>query len=107
MLNEFEAWSPIPWKRPLESAAIPGVERVTSELSDEVVLSKGSLSNKFLSMSEWKVGSFSSKSAAWASTVTEVVEPETWRLTLRLTGTMDRMSTSCAFGANPVAVTVI
>ena len=26
MLKEFEAWSPIPWKRPLESAAIPGVE---------------------------------------------------------------------------------
>src|SRR5208283_5504241 len=67
--NEFSAWSPIPWKRPLESAAIPGVERVTSELSDDDALSKGSLSNNSLSMSEWKVGSFSTRSPA-ASTVT-------------------------------------
>jgi hypothetical protein len=89
----------------LESAAIPGVERVTSELSDDEELSNGSLSNKALSMSEWKVGSFSSKSAAWASTVTEVVEPETWRLMLTLTGTTDRTSTSRELGANPVTVT--
>src|SRR5207244_8274410 len=45
--NEFSAWSPSPWKRPLESAAIPGVASVTSELTEEDWLSSGSLSNKF------------------------------------------------------------
>src|SRR5208282_5009275 len=61
--NEFSAWSPRPWKRPLESAAIPGVESVTSELRDDEELSSGSLSNRFRSISEWKVGSFSSRSS--------------------------------------------
>src|ERR1700730_14520334 len=44
--NEFDAWSPIPWKRPLESAAIPGEAKVTRELNDDEALSRGSLSNK-------------------------------------------------------------
>src|SRR5207244_10418265 len=52
--NEFSAWSPSPWKRPLESAAIPGVASVTSELTEEDWLSSGSLSNKFLSTSDRK-----------------------------------------------------
>jgi hypothetical protein len=51
-------------------AAMPGVARVTSELTDDG-LSKGSLSNSRLSTSVWNVGSFSTKSAP-ASTVTEV-----------------------------------
>src|SRR5664279_3690627 len=42
--NEFSAWSPSPWNRPLESAAIPGDDRVTSELNSEDGLSSGSLS---------------------------------------------------------------
>src|SRR5579862_7525944 len=37
--NELDAWSPRPWKRPLESAETPGVVAVTSELSDEDWLS--------------------------------------------------------------------
>ena len=74
--NEFSAWSPRPWNSPLESAAIPGVESVTSELRDDDALSKGSLSNNSLSTSEWKVGSFSTRSPA-DSTVTVVGEPAT------------------------------
>lgn len=64
-----------PWNRPFESAATPGVMRVTSELRDEDWLSKGTLLNRFLSTSVWKVGSFSSKSVAVPSTVTLVGEP--------------------------------
>src|ERR1700732_756612 len=43
--NEFSAWSPSPWNRPLESAAIPGEESVTSELTEDDALSRGILSN--------------------------------------------------------------
>ena len=42
MLNELEAWSPRPWKRPLESAATPGEASVTRELREEDALSSGS-----------------------------------------------------------------
>ena len=104
--NEFSAWSPSPWKRPLESAAIPGVERVTKELTEDVELSKGIFSNEFLSISEWNVESFSTRSPA-SVTVTEVVDPDTGRLMLTLTGTTDRTCTSCAVGANPSAFTVM
>src|ERR1700721_4326644 len=86
--NEFSAWSPRPWNRPLESAAIPGVERVNSELTDDDALSKGSLSNKFLSTAVWKVGSFSTKSPP-ASTVTLSVDPDTLRLILTSKGTTE------------------
>src|ERR1700689_507536 len=91
--NEFSAWSPRPWNRPLESAAIPGVESVTRELTEDEALSKGSLSNKFLSTSVWKVGSFSTKSPP-ASTVTLSEEPATLRPILTSNGTTDRTSTS-------------
>ena len=43
--NEFSAWSPRPWNRPFESAAIPGEDNVTSELTDDDRLSRGILSN--------------------------------------------------------------
>jgi hypothetical protein len=56
-------------ERPLESAAIPGEVRVTSELSSEDTLSFGNFSNRARSISVWVVGSASTKSAA-ASTVT-------------------------------------
>jgi hypothetical protein len=39
--KEFSAWSPSPWNRPFESAATPGVESVTRELTDEEALSSG------------------------------------------------------------------
>jgi hypothetical protein len=41
-------WVAHPWNSPFESAVIPGVESVTSELTDEDWLSSGSLSNRFL-----------------------------------------------------------
>src|SRR5258708_27867030 len=94
--NEFSAWSPIPWNRPLESAEIPGVASVTSELTEDEALSRGSLSNRFLSTSVWNVESFSTRSAP-ASTVTCVVDPATSNLMATLTGTADRGSTSCAY----------
>src|SRR4029077_2907486 len=49
--NEFSAWSPIPWKRPLESAAMPGEDRVTRELTEDDLLSNGILSNRSRSTS--------------------------------------------------------
>src|ERR1700723_3418249 len=49
--NEFSAWSPRPWNRPLESAAIPGVERVTSELTEDEALSRGNFSKSARSTS--------------------------------------------------------
>src|SRR5580700_11534494 len=104
--NEFSAWSPSPWNRPLESAAIPGVDCVTAALSEDDALSRGIRMNELRSRSEWKVESFSTRSPP-ASTVTDVVDPDTCRLTLTLTGTTERTSTSCAVGANPSAVTAM
>src|SRR5580692_10545942 len=74
--NEFDAWSPSPWKRPLESADTPGDASVTSELNEEDWLSSGTLLNKSRSTSVCPVGSFSTKSEP-ASTVTEVDVPVT------------------------------
>ena len=62
--KELEAWSPRPWKRPLESAATPGVVSVTSELSVDDALSSGTLLNRSRSTSMWKVGSSSIEVAA-------------------------------------------
>src|ERR1035441_6924455 len=62
MENEFEAWSPRPWKRPLESAATPGEASVTRELREEDALSKGSFWNRSRSMSVWPTGSPSMRS---------------------------------------------
>ena len=93
--NEFSAWSPRPWNRPLESAAIPGVESVTEELTEDDALSSGSLSNAPLSTSVWAVESFSTRSPP-ASTVTVVVNPATCSLIATLIGTAERGSTSCA-----------
>jgi hypothetical protein len=39
---------------PLESAVSPGVDSVTSELTDDDWLSNGNLANRFLSTSVWK-----------------------------------------------------
>src|SRR6202795_2675736 len=41
--NEFSAWSPNPWKRPLESAAIPGGDSVTRDPTEDHRLSVGIL----------------------------------------------------------------
>src|ERR1700689_3029845 len=49
--NEFSAWSPSPWNRPLESAEMPGDDSVTRELTDDDALSRGSLWNDPRSMS--------------------------------------------------------
>ena len=92
--KEFSASSPRPWKRPLESAAIPGDDKVTRELSDDDALSRGILSNKPRSTSVWKVEVFSSKSWPAPSTVTVSLEPFTCRVMLTVTGTIDRTSTS-------------
>jgi hypothetical protein len=56
--KEFDAWSPRPWKSPLESAATPGELSVTSELTEDDSLSSGSLSIALRSRSVWKVESF-------------------------------------------------
>jgi len=73
----------------------PGVVWVTNALMPEEALSKGSLSNKSLSMSEWKVESFSTRSPL-SSTVTVVEVLETCRLIWILAGTTDRTATSWA-----------
>src|SRR5580698_1459410 len=49
--KEFSAWSPSPWNKPLESAATPGVDSVTSELTDDEALSSGMRSNSLRSTS--------------------------------------------------------
>src|SRR3984885_14906408 len=87
-----DAGSPWPWKRPLESAATPGEERVTSELSADDWLSSGSLSKEPRSMSVWKLESDSSRSVA--VTLTTVDDSPTVRVGLTATGTVDRTSTS-------------
>ena len=79
-------------KKTIGSAAIPGDDSVTSELKDEDWLSRGSLSKSCRSTSVWKVGSFSSKSAA-LSTVTLVDELSTLRLISRVRGTVERTGT--------------
>src|ERR1700685_1773820 len=53
--KEFSAWSPRPWKRPLESDETPGVVAVTRELSEEDWLSRGTLMKRSRSTSVWKV----------------------------------------------------
>jgi hypothetical protein len=45
----------MPWNRPLESAATPGEERVTSELSEEDWLSSGTLAKASRSMEVWRL----------------------------------------------------
>ncbi len=100
MENEFDAWSPRPWKRPFESAATPGEDRVTSELSEEDWLSSGSLLNASRSRSVWNVESFSSRSPlVFTSTVVE--DPSTAKVVFSETGTVDRTSTSWLSVANP------
>ena len=81
-------------EQPLESAAIPGDDSVTSELTDDDRLSSGILSNKPRSTSVWKVEVFSSRSPPAASTVTVSLEPLIWRVMLTVTGTIERTSTS-------------
>src|SRR5580658_2973149 len=105
--NELDAWSPNPWKRPFESAETPGEAKVTSELSDEDGLSRGTLSNKARSTSVCVVGSFSTKSPPFASTVTVVAVPLTFKLTSAFAGTADRTSTSSVELANPAALTTV
>ena len=104
--NEFEAWSPRPWKRPLESAATPGVESVTSELRPEDSLSNGTLMNCSRSTSVWKVGSVSTRSPD-ASTVTVCEVPATLRTRLRLVPTTERISKFLLTAVKPSAETVI
>ena len=91
--NEFSAWSPYPWICPSESDATPGVASPTSALIDDDPLPVGSLSINSLSTSEWKVGSFSTRSPD-ASTVTVSELAATAKLTCTAAGTADRISTS-------------
>ena len=62
-----------------------GRRRVTSELSEEDWLSSGNFWNSSRSTSVWKVGSFSTRSAA-ASTVTVVVAPPTCKAIAHIDG---------------------
>jgi hypothetical protein len=62
MENELEAWSPSPWKRPFESAAMPGEASVTRELSVDDSLSSGIFSNRSRSTSVCPTGSVSIRS---------------------------------------------
>ncbi len=101
--KEFDAWSPRPWNRPLESAETPGDASVTSELSDEDWLSSGSLSNNCRSTSVWVVGSVSTRSAP-ASTVTDVFACPMTRLNFSSVGTADRTSTSWFLTWKPSAL---
>jgi hypothetical protein len=90
----------------LESAATPGVVRVTIELTWDEALSNGTVLIKFLSTSVWKVDSFSTRSPPVDSTVTAVTADPTFKSTGTFTGTDERTSMSCVNVANPVAVTV-
>src|SRR6266567_5358861 len=100
--KELEAWSPRPWKRPLESAETPGVVRVMRELRVEDWLSRGTLMKAPRSTSVWNVGSSSTRSPV-ASTVTVWLEPATGRIIFMEDPTTDRISTCCCLGANPGA----
>src|ERR1700684_2064203 len=86
--NEFSAWSPSPWKRPLESAATPGDVCVTSALTDDDALSSGTSLSGARSTSVCDVEPVSSRSPA-ASTTTVLLLPASWRLIFRLIGTDD------------------
>src|ERR1700722_1136686 len=103
--KEFDAWSPSPWKRPFESAATPGEVSVTRELRDEDWLSSGTLWKRPRSTSVWNVESSSTRSPP-PSTVTVLEAAPTLRIVLKLTGTVERTSTSWDREANPVAFTV-
>src|ERR1017187_10792277 len=50
--KELEAWSPMPWNRPLESAETPGEASVTRELTEDEPAS-GILEKRSRSMSVW------------------------------------------------------
>src|SRR5882757_11032706 len=104
--KEFSAWSPRPWKRPFESAATPGEERVTSELSEEEALSSGSLSMVERSMSVWKVESVSTRSEPLSTTSTVVELPSRLSLTVEATGTTELTSMVWLEEAKPLSVTV-
>ena len=104
--NEFSAWSPIPWNKPLESAATPGLASVTSELTEDDALSSGILSNRPRSTSVWNVESSSIRSAAPPCTSTVWVVLSMASEMGRFTGTVERTVTSCTLLANPFAVTV-
>ena len=99
--NELDAWSPRPWNSPLESAATPGEERVTSELTEEEELSSGSFSIMFRSRSVCREESFSTRSPP--VTVTVVEAPPTCRLMTGVTGTDERTETSVVKALKPGA----
>ena len=90
----------------MESAEIPGVASVTSELTDEDALSSGSLSNRFLIHVGVERGIVLDQSPPSAATVTCSLELATCSLIATLIGTLERGSTSCTADAKPVAVTV-
>src|SRR3984957_16869902 len=103
--NELEAWAPSPWKRPFESAATPGEVSVTRELRDDDGLSSGTFWKRSRSTSVWKGESLSTRSQP-PSTVTVLEAEPGRRVFVRVTGTVERTSTSCATAAKPVADTV-
>src|ERR1041384_5030012 len=70
------AWSPRGWKKPLESAATPGLLKMIASLSDEPGESAGSFANAVRSRSLWAYGTFSSMCSPAASTVTVVFRSE-------------------------------
>ena len=94
--NEFSAWSPSPWNSPLESAAMPGVASVTSELTDDDALSSGNLSNNPRSTSVCDTDVFSIRFSLVLCTSTVVNADPSVSPIFRFTGTADRSSTSCA-----------
>ena len=104
--KELDAWSPRPWKRPLESAETPGEARVTSELMDEETLSSGILAKRSRSTSVCPTGSASTRSPLVVVTLTTVLAEAICRVVVRAIGTKDCTSTVCEAGAMVLAVTV-
>ena len=86
----------------MESAATPGVESVTSELTEEEELSSGSFSIMARSMSVCREVSFSTRSSP--VTVTVVDAPPTSNLMIGETATEERTCTSAVNGEKPSRV---
>ena len=91
---------------PLESAATPGVVKVTSELMEDDALSRGIFENSFRSTSVCAVGSFSTSSEPCSDTVTVVADEATFKTAFTVVVTSERTSTSPVNGPKPLAVTV-
>jgi hypothetical protein len=104
--KELEAWSPMPWNMPLESAEMPGEARVTSALTEAEPLARGILEKRSRSTSVWPTGSVSTRLLLSVVTSIRVLAVATCRVVLGVIGTKERTSTVWVAGAMVLAVMV-